>query len=61
MTPVQVCSICGGPIVGFGNNAQPVNDGICCDRCNERVVLPALLERIRDAEHKRQSNGGDVC
>src|SRR5215831_21211150 len=46
MTPVQVCSICGGPIVGFGNNAQPVNDGLCCDRCNERVVLPALLERI---------------
>ena len=41
MTPVQVCSICGGPIVGFGNNAQPVNDGLCCDRCNERVVLPA--------------------
>jgi hypothetical protein len=56
MTPVQVCSICGGPIVGFGNNARPVNDGICCDRCNERVVLPALLERIRDAEHKRQGN-----
>jgi hypothetical protein len=59
MTPVQVCSICGGPIVGFGNNARPVNDGICCDRCNERVVLPALLERIRDAEHKRQGNVGD--
>jgi hypothetical protein len=47
MTPVQVCSIRGGPIVGFGNNARPVNDGICCDRCNERVVLPTLLERIR--------------
>jgi hypothetical protein len=43
MTPVQVCSICGGPIVGFGNNAQPVNDGLCCDRCHERVVVPALL------------------
>ena len=54
MTPVQVCSICGGPIVGFGNNAQPVNDGICCDRCNERVVLPALLERIRDGYRPAQ-------
>jgi hypothetical protein len=30
------------------------------ERCNERVVLPALLERILDAEHKRQGNGGDV-
>ena len=47
ITPVQVCSICGGPIVGFGNNARPVNDG---DRCNERVVVSALLERIRDAD-----------
>jgi hypothetical protein len=54
-------AICGGPIVGFGNNAQPAKDGLCCDRCNERVVLPALLERILDAEHKRQGNGGDVC
>ena len=43
MTPVQVCSICGGPIIGFGNNAQPVNDGLCCDRCNERVVCPRSL------------------
>ena len=60
MMPVQACSICGGAIVGFGNDAWPVNDGLCCDRCNERVVLPALLERIRDAEHKRQGNGGDV-
>jgi hypothetical protein len=56
---VQVCSICG--IVGFGNNARPVSDGLCCDRWNERVVLPALLERIRAAEHKRQGNGCDVC
>jgi hypothetical protein len=24
------------------------------------VIVPALLERIRDAEHKRQGNGGDV-
>ena len=54
-------AICGGPIVGFGSNAQPAKDGLCCDRCNERVVLPALLERILDAEHKRQGNGGDVC
>jgi hypothetical protein len=24
MTPVKVCSICGGAIVGFGNDAWPV-------------------------------------
>jgi hypothetical protein len=29
MTPVEVCSICTGAIVGFGNDAQPINDGRC--------------------------------
>jgi len=54
-------AICGGPIVGFGSNAQPAKDGLCCDRCNERVVWHPLFERILAAEHKRQGNGGDVC
>ena len=26
MTPVKACSICGAAIVGFGNDAWPVND-----------------------------------
>jgi hypothetical protein len=34
----DVCSICGGSIVKNsewhgGNNAEPVNDGRCCDVC----------------------------
>jgi hypothetical protein len=27
MMPVQACSICNGAIVGFGNDAQPINGG----------------------------------
>jgi len=27
MTPVKVCSICTGAIVGFGNDAQPTCHG----------------------------------
>ena len=39
-----VCSICGQIIVReFGNNAQPINDGICCDNCNYTVVIPARI------------------
>jgi hypothetical protein len=46
------CSICCGPlepdpekakIWAHGNNAQPVNDGRCCDRCDWLVVIPARL------------------
>ena len=25
------CSICNENIEGFGNNAQPINNGRCCD------------------------------
>lgn len=26
-----------------GNNAQPLKDGRCCDKCNYEKVLPARL------------------
>ena len=51
MTPVQVCSICGGAIVGFGNDGWPVNDDRCCDQCNSERVIPA--RRLPEG-----SNGG---
>lgn len=45
------CSICNKeiPVKGKwtqGNNAQPINDGRCCDYCNDTKVLPARLERL---------------
>ena len=52
------CSICSEEIKGQvvidkdgnqsvpyegGNNAEPVNSGRCCDKCNMEVVIPARL------------------
>ena len=34
-------SVCGKPYAGHGNNAQPVNNGLCCDACDWTVVLSA--------------------
>ena len=45
------CSICNKDFEGFGNNAEPINDGVCCDDCNNLV----LVERIDDIINK-----GDV-
>ena len=45
------CSICTEKIEGFGHNAQPINDGTCCDDCNNLV----LVERIDNIINK-----GDV-
>jgi hypothetical protein len=47
------CSICHEKIIPerhgwrLGNNAQPVNDGRCCNDCNAMVVLPERLRRLR--------------
>jgi hypothetical protein len=27
----------------YGNNAEPVKDGRCCNLCNEKIVIPARL------------------
>ncbi len=45
----KVCSVCGKPYTGFGNNANPVNNGRCCDSCDGLVVIP---RRINDIIYK---------
>ena len=42
----EKCSICGDAIHGFGNNADPVNAGRCCDICNETKVIPVRLKAL---------------
>ena len=46
------CSICQNEIQAVGdwtqgNNAEPVNNGRCCDHCNATVVIPARLTQMR--------------
>jgi len=40
------CKICGEIFAGYGNNADPVSDGLCCDRCNMAYVIPARLKQM---------------
>lgn len=37
------CCFCKANISGEGNNAEPVKDGICCDRCNMDIVVPMRI------------------
>ena len=50
MDDKHTCSICGKEFEGFGNNAEPVNDGICCDKCKKDVVIPRRLADINKKE-----------
>ena len=42
----KVCVICGKEYNGYGNNAQPVKDGKCCDKCNQEGVIPARIKKM---------------
>ena len=39
------CIICGNEFDGYGNNADPVKHGVCCDKCNQEKVIPARLKK----------------
>ena len=47
------CSICGNTINDkYGNNAQPINDGRCCDDCNTLVIIERIKEMSNDTKLK---------
>ena len=43
----NICSICQLEYEGWGNNAEPINEGRCCDKCNTLVIV-ARINRIRN-------------
>ena len=54
----MICCICETPIIGYGNNAEPLAVGRCCDDCNFTKVVPfrinTLINRERnECEEKR--------
>ena len=51
---LHVCSICQKPFTGFGNNAYPINNGRCCNWCNDTVVIPARIIQMRSP--KKEEN-----
>ena len=49
MEKKNLCSICKyNEILGYGNNAQPINDGICCNWCNSEFVIPTRIKQMQN-------------
>jgi len=44
------CCICSKRCEGWGNNAQPIMEGKCCDDCNINKVIPTRLGNIIEGE-----------
>jgi hypothetical protein len=58
---ITTCSICFRPIPSkrgwtLGNNAAPVNEGRCCDICNDTVVIPARLNQAMARLNKEKED-----
>ena len=43
----KICCICKKPFNGYGNNAEPVCSGSCCDECNMKEVIPARMNMFK--------------
>ena len=48
----KICCICKKPFDGYGNNAEPVCSGSCCDECNMKEVIPARMKMLDDSSSK---------
>lgn len=45
-TTPHICSICRQKYFGYGNHAEPINGGRCCDVCNATLVIPTRIVLI---------------
>jgi len=48
---------CSNHIGRWGNNAQPLMDGRCCNECNAQKVIPARLMNIPPYRTTRTERG----
>lgn len=47
------CSICLMEYEGYGHNAAPINEGRCCEQCNNSNVIPARVYEIFKERNER--------
>ena len=46
------CCICGTEFVGYGNNAEPIRKGVCCDRCNALFVITSRIIKAKNPSYE---------
>lgn len=54
---METCCICKKEFKGYGNNAEPIKKGTCCDKCNKTfVILARMLDisMMSEKEKKQQ-------
>lgn len=58
---MKVCSLCHKAFTEFGNSAEPLNNGRCCDYCNHIVIQVRLnLMEMADMEDKADMEMAEI-
>jgi hypothetical protein len=52
----KTCSICGAPYKELGNDAEPINKGLCCDSCNQIVIVRRFNDLHRNTKPRPRRN-----
>lgn len=43
------CCFCEKMVKGLGNNALPIKNDRCCDKCNTEFVVPIRILRVTNS------------
>ena len=60
---VNKCVICDKIYYGYGNDARPLEEGRCCDPCNEKVIAERIHSLYSDhqmQELMKKYHNGDL-
>lgn len=58
---VYICVLCNTTQEGYGNNAEPEAEGVCCDECNMNIVLPSRIAEIQLREMAKVNSAIGLC
>lgn len=56
----KICCICEEPYEGYGNNAEPVCSGRCCDKCNIERVIPMRFKMMKESLNEGNPVSGKI-
>lgn len=48
------CILCENTYSGYGNNAEPLAHGVCCDGCNGKVIGYRMMLMRREMEQNKK-------
>lgn len=51
----KICSICKKYFKGYGNMAYPLTIGICCDKCNIKVIAVRFKQIKKHKENNAKN------